>query len=156
MLITSGQRVNDRWKRGILHFNAVFRLSRYDFRPSRYRRVNKTIILHRLPPPSLSLIRTYRAIPSKNMVRICREKYRSFDHIGVHSLSIAETSMVIRFHFAFSNRRNTNIFIYLLHRKKTPFSTSSRGEYRRNVASEELNPAIQKTATIYKRRGGTK
>ena len=59
--MTSGERINDRWKRGSLLFKTVFGPSRYDFRLPRYRRVKKEVIFNRLLSPSLSLIRTSRS-----------------------------------------------------------------------------------------------
>ena len=42
-------------------FKTLFRLSRYDFRLPRYRRVKRRIIFHRLLSPSSSLIRISRS-----------------------------------------------------------------------------------------------
>ena len=47
--MTSGQRMNDHWKRGTLPFKTLFHLSRYDFRLLRYRRVKKRILSDHLP-----------------------------------------------------------------------------------------------------------
>ena len=59
--MTSGQRVNDRQKRGSFLFKMLFHLSRSDFRFSRYRRVKRRVIFDRLPSPSSSLTRTSRS-----------------------------------------------------------------------------------------------
>ena len=59
--MASGQRVNDRQKRGILPFETLFDSSRYDFRFPRYRRVKKEVIFNRLLSSSSSLIRTSRS-----------------------------------------------------------------------------------------------
>ena len=87
--MTSGERINDRWKRGFLLFKTVFGPSRYDFRFPRYRRVKKRVIFNRLLSPSLSLTRTSRshlasltylnlqtsdAIPGKNSSTRFQEK----------------------------------------------------------------------------------
>ena len=59
--MTSGQRMNDRWKRGTLLFKTLFHLSRYHFRFPRYRRVKRRVIFNRLLFLSPSLIRTSRS-----------------------------------------------------------------------------------------------
>lgn len=41
------RRVKDRWKRGTFFFKMPFRLSRYDFRFSRYRRAKGKVIFRR-------------------------------------------------------------------------------------------------------------
>ena len=59
--MTSGQRMKDRQKRGSFPFKTLFRLSRYDFRLPRYRRVKTRVIFNRLISPSSSLTRTSRS-----------------------------------------------------------------------------------------------
>ena len=59
--MTSGQRVNDRQKRGSFLFKMLFHLSRSDFRFSRYRRVKRRVIFNRLISLSLSLTRISRS-----------------------------------------------------------------------------------------------
>ena len=56
-IVTSGERMKDRWNRWTFSFKTLFRLSRYDFRFPRYRRAKKIVIFNRFPSPSLSLTR---------------------------------------------------------------------------------------------------
>ena len=55
-IVTSGQRIEDHWKRDSFLFKTLFDLSRYDFRFRRYRRVKERVIFNRLLSPFLSFL----------------------------------------------------------------------------------------------------
>ena len=100
--MTSGQRVNDHWKRGTLLFKTLFDLSQYDFRFPRYRRTKKRVIFNCLLSPSLLFTGTSRShlvsltypefqtntdeILSTHIIRVSRKIYRSVGRVPVHNL----------------------------------------------------------------------
>ena len=108
----SYQWVNDHQKHGIFLFKTPFRLFRYDFRFTRYRRVKERIIFNRLLMLSLSLIRTShshlvsltypksqtcdRRDSWKNIRRTFR-KNRSLDGATIHNLHCFECCEHFRF-----------------------------------------------------------
>ena len=90
-MLTFGEPINDRWKRRILLFKTLFRLSRYDFRLPRYRRVKRMVIFNRLLSPSLSLTRSadLSQTPDKRQTRFLEKRvskiYRPIDGATVHN-----------------------------------------------------------------------
>ena len=54
-IVTSGERMKDRWNRWTFSFKTLFRLSRYDFRLSSYLRVKRKVIFNQLKPIEILL-----------------------------------------------------------------------------------------------------
>ena len=103
-IVTSGQRIEDHWKRDSFLFKTLFDLSSYDFRFRRYPRVKERVIFNRLLSPffsfllgSLALADLYQ-VPDKwqtrfperhdswkDVVHISRKKCRSLVGGSIHN-----------------------------------------------------------------------